>query len=159
MDNFELEVTKVDKIIEEAKKKKAKLRVICDHCKKNGKLNLDPVAKERGLFICNKCGEPMHLDKLSQQEIQTAIGVASDMINQIKCFADAETDAKIIASVGEVLYNLKQTVELYDKIVIQAGNNNKKKKKKNKHKNDSDNYGSYGTSGLNSFSAGRKSNW
>lgn len=149
--SFDQDLSKLERDLAALKKKKAKMRVLCSHCYKNGKLAVSAVARERGLYQCEKCGEVFHLELIKVDELQAAYAIFHDALNQIKCLADTDEtntiDRAIIQTVGELQYNLKESIELYDRLVLTTGSK-KKKKKRNREEEPS---GSYGFSSISSF--------
>lgn len=148
---FDHELSKIKKDLDILKKRKAKMRVLCSHCHKNGKLALEPVSKEKGMYECVKCGEVFHLDLLSIEELNSAFAIFHDSLNQIKCLADTDDtdtiDKAIIQTIGELHYNLKESIDIYQRLVLTSGS----KKKKKKRQRDEEPSGSYGYGSLSSF--------
>lgn len=153
MSKFDAELASIEKSLEELKKRKNKMKVVCSHKSKSGKAKLEPVNRENGLFQCTKCGEMFHLDFITKEQVNAAYSVMHDTINQIKFLSNVgdEGDSQLVTSLGELLYNLKECTDLYDKMV---SNTYKKKKKKNKFREEE--YGSYGTAAMSTMGGGRK---
>lgn len=153
MSKFDAELANIEKSLEELKKKKNKMKVVCSHKSKSGKPKLEPVNREKELFQCTKCGEIFHLDFITKDQVNAAYSVMHDTINQIKFLSnvDDEGESQLVTSLGELLYNLKESTELYDKMI-----NSIYKKPKKKKKFREEEYGSYGTAAMSTMGGGRK---
>ena len=127
-------------------KKLKQIEIPCSHTKSNGKLTVEFIGKH-DLCKCKRCGAKFSFATISSETLNDAIKTCYNAINQIKVFSnDPDEEARVIRSLGELSYNLKEIPELYDRVVGKDG----KKDKKNKNKKRDDygaNYG-YGSIGF-----------
>lgn len=147
---YDFQSRKIDSEIERLNKEKAKLRVVCDHNDpETGKLDtLTLIDKQHGLWRCERCKEVFHLDLLTRESLNCSYGFIHDMISQLKCLTGGkELDTAVTVKLGELLFNLKEAINLYDNLIINAG----KKKNKNRNRdynNNNNGSGRYGASAL-----------
>lgn len=149
---------KMDKIKElerEVKKEKRKAIVECAHQNEKGKLKIHPV-NEKGDYKCKFCEEEFNMNAISRAEIEDAVSTIHNAIQQIRCFSDPESDAKLIKLLGELDFNLQETGELYDRIVNALGKNKGNKKGGKRYDNDKDSFGSYGSGSLSFIGGGKR---
>lgn len=150
-ERFNDEMSKVLELEREIKKKKTEIMIKCSHQKENGKLKIYPL-NEKGDYKCKKCGEEFNMNSIARSEIEDAIETIHNAIQQIRSFARPEEDFKLIRDLGALDFNLRETGELYDRVVNLYG-----KGKKNKNKNhDRDDFGLSGHNALNFIGSKRK---
>lgn len=131
-------LTEVEEAERNYKRKKKELAASCDHKKKSGKLSLDQV--DGDIYRCKKCKQEFSLRKIQRKEATKAAEVINDMIQQIKCFSNDETDEKLLKELGSMSCSLETILDLYNKCLKSIA---KKDKKKNK-----DSFGNYGFQGM-----------
>lgn len=139
-------------LLEEQKKlqkKIAKIRIPCSHTSAKGKLKVEFI--KGTLCECENCGTKFDFEQIDLKELEDAILVVHNAINQIKAFTnDPDNDRRIITTLGDLDYNLSEIKELYKRATKEFG---KGKKKKKSH---DDAFGSYGASSINFVGSGKK---
>lgn len=137
---------RIDQILSEVeeaekayKRKKRELAASCSHKKKSGKLALDQV--ENDIYRCKKCKQEFSLRKISRKDGTKAAETINDMIQQIKCFSNDESDEKILKELGAMSCSLETILDLYSKCLKSIAKKDKKKK--------TDSFGNYGYQGMN----------
>lgn len=129
----------------------AEQRITCSHTNENGK----PTGKlfDNGDFDCEVCGSKFNVAIIDPKDIQKAIRLCNNMINQIKLSSgNGKEDRKTIRTLGETIENLMLAAEIYGRLTAKDKGNKKKKK----HKDDS--YGSYGSTAIK-LNHGKKRDW
>jgi ribosomal protein L37AE/L43A len=116
--------------------KKSKLARSCTHCNKEGKAKLRQV--NDSIMECKKCGTRFSVKPIKTQDLEHAVMVVRDAINQSKISATSSDEA-ILERLGACDYYLGTVLTLYKNIVNNYGRGKKKKKK------DRDSYGQYGS--------------
>jgi hypothetical protein len=103
---------------------------LCCHQKKNGKLNGE--LNNKGLFVCDNCDTMFSLDTIDvKNELDPALLVLTNIVNQIKCATEDEgNDKKTIRMLAQYL----KMSRMIRKIYIRLLNSNTKSKNKNKNK-------------------------
>lgn len=138
---YNQELNAYSKEIKQLEKKMAVIRVQCSHQDKHGNLQVKSVGGD--MFKCRQCEETFKLNPVDTNQLKASYSILSDAINQIKVMADPKEDEVVIKTLGQLQFNIKEAITLYETTM-----NQDKKKKKNKKKNKSDNYGNYGNAGL-----------
>ena len=130
-------------------KKLRKLKIPCSHTNNKGKLKVDFI--NGTLAECKKCGAKFDFGQIELKDLDKAIMVVHNAVNQIKAFSnDPESERGIIIQLGEIDYNLSELRELYKRAVNSYSKNNNKKKNKS-----DDGFGSYGISNIG-FASSKK---
>lgn len=133
----------------ETEKQERLIKSLCAHQKKNGKLAVRPIGN-RGDYICEICDEEFNMNPVSSQDLQAAIQVVHNAIQQCRAWSDIESDEKIIRALGETDYNIGYVLPaLYKKILTHYSKDGKKKNKNNNHREDE--FGSYANGRFSSF--------
>lgn len=139
-------------LVEEEKKikrKKLKIRIPCSHTNDKGKIKVDFV--KGTLAQCKKCGCVFDFERIEPEELDNAVEVVHNAINQIKALSnDPEKEASLIRELGTIDFNLSEMSDLYKRTITKygkGGNNNKKK--------DKDRFGSYGASSIDFIGNGK----
>lgn len=147
--------TPMSDLMEEKKKIEKKISragIPCSHTNDKGKVKVEFLGKGN-LVRCKKCGTKFDFTVIQMDDLEAAQRLIHNAINQIKALSDdPEREQSVIRSLGELDYNLKETVDLYRKSVDNFG-----KGKKNKKHHDSD-FGSYGMGSIN-FIGGKKNRY
>lgn len=114
------EIYQIRKVLREKEK-----RIVskCNHRKNGGtgKLAIRPMSN--GLFECKRCGEEFSMEIVKRKEVDIALKVIHDMINQTRCLTDNEKhrDSRISENLGILNFDVKEAAELYDRIVRKKG--------------------------------------
>jgi maltooligosyltrehalose synthase len=144
-------LNKIEQIQREIQKEKKKVVVECSHQNEKGKLKIHPV-NDSGEYECKYCKARFNMNKLSEKEINGAVKMLHDAIQQIRCYSDMNQDDKLIRLLGELDFNLQETSELYDRVVNVFGREQGQKKKKHRE----DDFGTYGSQSLSFIGGGSK---
>ena len=125
-------------------KKMAKVKIPCSHTNSNGKIKVE--FRKGTIAECKKCGCVFDFERISSEDLDDAVEVIHNAINQIKALSnDPEKEIEIIKTLGQIDYSLSELAELYNRTISKYG---KGGKKKNKNRNN-DSIGSYGIGNLN----------
>lgn len=125
-------------------KKMAKVKIPCSHTNSNGKIKVE--FRKGTIAECKKCGCVFDFERISDEDLNDAVEVIHNAINQIKALSnDPEKEMKIIETLGQIDYSLSELAELYTRTVSKYGKGGKKNKNKNKN---NDSIGSYGVGNL-----------
>ena len=116
----------------------------CSHQKDSGKLTLVPL-DNKGNYKCKVCEARFSMNVVSTDELEIAVSLINDAIQQIRCYSDPDTDNIVISRLGEMAFNLTELSTLYERMVELNMRGHNKKKKKNKS-NNNDEWGSWGGS-------------
>lgn len=112
----------------------------CSHTNSEGKLKVT-FPNGDSIAVCKKCKTRFDFGKVRREQLDTAIKIMHNVINQCKALTnDPNENRDVIKSLGEFDYNLDGIKELYLRAINDEGG---KKKKKNKNKNH-DSFGSFG---------------
>lgn len=123
-------------------KKLKMIEVPCSHTKNGGKISGEFMGKGSHDFKCHRCGAEFNFDIIDRNELEDAIRVCYNAINQIKAFSDnPDKDAKVIENLGETAYNLREIPTLYKRVVGDDKGGKKKKHKKNHNTHSNSGYG------------------
>ena len=134
----------------ELEKKIAKMKIPCSHTSNKGKVKVDFEAN--GLGKCKICGTKFRFDIIDLNDLDKAIMIVHNAINQVKVFSDdPNRERKVIIKLGELDYNLSELRELYKRASKDLGNGKKKK-----NKSHDDQFGSYGTGNIGFVGGGKK---
>lgn len=149
------EIYQLEKKVRDLKKKKVSK---CNHRKPNGKLALRLLVD--GRFECKRCGEVFSMDQIKKRDIDNALMVVHDMINQTRCLTnpDKQRDVRISEDLGVLNFDLKESAELYERIVRKAGNNRDqdRDRDRNRNRDDRDGFGLYSPLSLSGNRGGGK---
>lgn len=140
---------KIEKVRREMEKERKKIVVECSHQNEKGKLKIYPV-NEHGEYECKYCKTRFNMNPISSADLREAVKTLHDAIQQIRCYSDIDEDENLIIMLGELDYNLQETVELYDRTRALFGRGSGKKSRK-----EDDDFGAYGSGAL-SFIGGKK---
>lgn len=145
-------ISNLEKAQKELDKEKAKIAIPCSHTNDKGKLKVEFL---RGhLARCKRCGAKFDFAVVSDDDLDKAFMVVHNVLNQIKALSDDPVgEEKLIKSLGELDFNLKETKKLYRKTIEAAAKNNGNKKK---NKNKGDQFGSYGASNVEFIANGKR---
>lgn len=142
-------ITNLEKAQKELDKEKAKIAIPCSHTNDKGKIKVEFL--KGNLARCKKCGAKFDFGIISEDELDRAVRTIHNAINQIKAMSDdPEREEKVIRSLGELDFNLKETKTLYLKTIAEFGKGKKKKNKNN------DQFGSYGAGAVEFIGGGKK---
>lgn len=140
-------------LMEEKKKiekKMNKVKIPCSHTKENGKLKVEFI--DGTVARCKKCGCVFDFGRIDFDELDHAVEIVHNAINQIKSLSsDPDKESSLIRELGSMDYNLSEMSELYKRTISMYGKGNNKKNKKNKNNS----FGSYGAGNIN-FIDGKK---
>lgn len=150
---FQSKMNQIQEMRRQVEQEAKKIKVQCSHQNEKGKLKIFPVS-DNDDFECKYCGTRFNMKQLSRAELATATKTVTDALEQIRCYSDVHADAKRITHIGELIYNLQESVEHYDRVVDVYGRGKGKGKKKKNRDRDDQELGSYGM-GL-SFMSGRR---
>ena len=147
--------TSMADLMEEKKKlekKMSKIKIPCSHTKSNGKLKVDFI-NGGTLARCKKCDCVFDFGRIDFNDLDDAVQVVHNAINQIKALSnDPDKESNIIRELGSMDYNLGEMVELYKRTINSFSKN---KKKKNKNNNNNSSFGSYGASSISFIDGGK----
>lgn len=153
---FREKMSKIEKIRKDTEKELKKIVVDCAHQNEKGKLKIHPVGNPAdGNYECKYCKTRFNMNPIKDAELDTAIEIVHDAIQQIRCFSDYREDEKLIRLLGELDFNMQETKELYTRAISVYGRGNGKKKDKKNRNNDSD-FGNYGSGPISFISGGRR---
>lgn len=154
---MEKKMSQIAEINRTAQMEVRKFQIACSHQNEKGKLKIKPISDNND-YQCKYCGTQFNMNKISKADLTSAAKTIHDAIQQVRSFADPDTDEKRITLLGELDYNLQESVELYERTYDAYGNgqgrNKNKGKNKNKNRDDND-LGSYGMA-LDFMGGGRR---
>lgn len=126
----------------------AKQVIRCAHTTEKGKPDVSVI--KGNLVRCNRCEHVFSLKMISASELEDAVRVIDNAVNQMKIMSDDPTgkDSHTMKDLGTIAYNAGEVDKLYARTVRKCGKNNGKNKNKNKDKgkNNTDDFGSFGGS-------------
>ena len=123
-------------------KKIEKAKIPCSHSNDNGKIKIRFLDEGTTRVQCKRCGEIFDFRTVDGETLRNAVTVVHNAINQIKALSDnPREEKKLINTLGEMDYNLKNLIEIYDATTKSFNKGNGKKKKKN---HDYDSFGQFG---------------
>jgi hypothetical protein len=153
--NFKNKLAKMQQVRQELEKESKRIVVECSHQNEKGKLKIRAVSNN-GDYECKYCGAKFNMNPISRNTLADATETLHNAIQQIRCYSDIHSDAKLIHALGEIDYNIGETGELYDRVTNVYGKGNGNKKKKNKNRGDGGGqFGSYGSGSLSFINGGK----
>lgn len=122
----------------ELEKRAAKLKAKCSHKGNSGKLKLNSLKGSK--VVCDKCGEVFDLNVIGQENLENAIEVVHNALQQVRCMTrtDKESDVELCQIYGNIDFNVKNLGTVYAKLNNKVGNG------KSKHKKERNEHGFYG---------------
>lgn len=130
-----------------------RVSIPCSHQNAKGKLKVEAI--NNGTVVeCKLCKSVFDIAKIDARELNNAVKIVHNAINQIKTLTDdPEREEEIIETLGNLDYSLGEIPELYERMYGKVG----KKKKKDHNRDDS--FGYYGIQGMTMNGRNRNRNY
>lgn len=137
---YEEELNSLKSEEKKIERKRRELVAKCNHRKEsNGKLKIESLGNN--VFECKICRTRFDATKIAEDDMNDAVDVLHNAIQQIRCFSDKTEDRELVEYYGKIDSSLQTLPETYHRLILLSSKDNFNKKKK-KHR-EPDSFGRY----------------
>lgn len=155
--NLISELHEIEQATKDIQKQRRKIMIKCSHHNHNGKLKIESIDDE-GTYRCKICKAVFNMNPIKKEDLEEAVEIVHNALQQIRCHAANSSDAeeKIVKLMGELDFNLQESVEIYDRIVRIYMKGEGKNKDKKKRYDDDASFGRWGGQPISFLGVGKK---